>query len=218
MNISTQKRREVGGWAGMIAPVIFVGVFTIVGFLRAGYEPRQMYVSALSLGPSGWVQMLNFILLGLLLLLFAYGTAAEFPTGKASRWGFILLLVISLLFIVSGPFVMDPQGTPQSQATVHGTIHGLAGGIIFLLMPITCFIYLRRFREDPKWTSFRLWTLILGILVALAVLMLTVVSKSASLETIFHDWLGLIQRFIIVPYMLWIFLFGFLMYKQSKQG
>ena len=53
---------------------------------------------------------------------------------------------MAVLFIVSGPFVMDPTGTPPLQMTVHGTIHGLAGGIIFLLMPITCFVYLRRFR------------------------------------------------------------------------
>ena len=37
----------------------------------------------------------------------------------------MLLLIIALLFIVSGIFVMDPTGTPLNQATVHGIIHGL---------------------------------------------------------------------------------------------
>jgi hypothetical protein len=44
-------------------------VFTIGGTLRAGYEPRRDFVSVLSLGPRGWVQMTNFILLGVLLLI-----------------------------------------------------------------------------------------------------------------------------------------------------
>ena len=61
----------------------------------------------------------------------------------------MLLLIIALLFIVSGIFVMDPTGTPPNQATVHGIIHGLSGGIIFTLMPISCFVFLRRFHADP---------------------------------------------------------------------
>ena len=215
MTRSRQRRREFGAWAGILAPVIFVGAFTLLGLLRPAYEPLKMYVSALSLGPDGWIQQVNFILLGLLMLLFAYGLRAEFPSGKASKGGIILLAIMGVLFIVSGPFVMDPQGTPQAQATVHGTIHGLAGGIIFILMPITCFVFLRRFRADPAWRSFYWWTLVLGIVVAAAVIMLSVVSKQASLIATFQDWFGLIQRFIIIPFMLWIFLFGVWLYRRS---
>jgi hypothetical protein len=41
-----------------------VAVFTIEGWLRPGYDPLSTYVSALSLGLHGWIQIVNFIVLG----------------------------------------------------------------------------------------------------------------------------------------------------------
>ena len=216
MRKMTTNQRKLAAWAGILGPAIFVATFTIEGWLRAGYNPLSTYVSALSLGPRGWIQMLNFLLLGMLLLFFSFGVAAEFPSGKASRWGVILLMVMGILFLVSGPFVMDPMGTPQTQVTVHGTIHGIAGAIIFLLMPISCFVFLRRFRVETQWRSFQRWTHALGILVAVAVVALSITSKSPSLINIFQDWFGLIQRFIIVPFMLWVFLFALRLLQQIK--
>ena len=201
--------RHYSAWAGLLAPVLFVTVFTIAGLLRQGYDPLSTYVSELALGPGGWVQMLNFVLLGILMIVFSRGVAAEFRTGKASKGGPVLLLIIALLFIVSGIFVMDPTGTPPNQATMHGIIHGLSGGIIFTLMPISCFVFLRRFRAEPDWQFFQEWTLVLGNIIATAVIMLTLTSKVPSLQAAFAPWQGLIQRMIIVPYMLWLFLFAY---------
>jgi hypothetical protein len=212
----TTEQRKYAAWAGILGPVIFVATFTIEGWLRTGFDPLSMYVSALSLGPRGWVQILNFLALGLLLLIFTFGVAAEFPGGKASRGGIVILAIMAILFLVSGPFVMDPMGTPQTQATVHGTIHGIAGAIVFLLMPISCFVFMRRFRLESKWRSFQWWTLALGILVAVAVVVLSITSKSPSLINVFQDWFGLIQRLIIVPFMLWIFLFALRLLRQIK--
>ncbi len=212
----TINQRRLAAWAGIIGPVLFVAVFTIEGLFRSGYEPIKMYVSALSLGSRGWIQMVNFVVFGILFLVFARGIAAEFQAGKASRGGPILFAVMAVLFIVSGPFAMDPTGTPLNQITVHGTIHGLAGGIIFILMPISCFVFLRRFRADPNWRSLQWWTLILGIIIAAAVILLTLASKSPELQKVFADWLGLIQRTIIIPFMFWIFLFALEMQTRIK--
>jgi ABC-type lipoprotein release transport system permease subunit len=84
-------------------------------------------------------------------------------------------------------------------------------------MPITCFVYLRRFRSDPQWQSFQGWTLILGIIIAVAVLLLTLASKQSSIGDLFVNWMGLIQRFIIVPFMLWVFLFGLQLYRRTRK-
>jgi hypothetical protein len=206
----------VAAWVGIAAPLLFVAVFTLEGWLRPGYDAASMYVSALSLGPRGWIQIANFLLLGGLLLLFARGVAVEFPTGKAARGGPLLLAVMAILFIVSGPLVMDPMGTPLGQITVHGTLHGLAGGIIFILMPVTCFVFLRRFRMDQRWQAFSGWTLAIGIIVTVAVLLLTITSKSPSLQNRFEDWQGLIQRSIIVPFMFWLLHFACRIHRSIR--
>ncbi len=207
---------RLAAWSGMIGAALFVAVFSMEGWLRSGYEPLSMYISALSLGARGWIQIANFILLGVLLLIFTAGLAVEFPTGKASRGGVILFGIMAVLFVVSGPFVMDPMGTPQNLASVHGTIHGLAGGIIFLLMPISIFVFLRRFRADPDWRSFQGWTLVLGIIEAVGVLFFTIVSKIPETPNVFTSWLGLIQRTALVPFMIWLFIFAFKMLPSTR--
>jgi hypothetical protein len=211
------RRRQIAGWAGMIGPAFFVAVFTIEGLFRSGYNALEMYVSALSLGPRGWIQMVNFVLFGILLLVFTWGVAAEFPNGKASRGGPILLTVIAICYLLSGPFVMDPTGIPLEQATVHGTLHGIFGAIVFLLMPISFFMFLRRFRVDANWRSFQGWTLLLGVIDALAFLFFTFSSKLPAGQNAFSAWFGLIQRSVILPFMLWIFVFALNLLKRSKQ-
>ena len=202
-------------WAGIIAPAFFVTVFTLEGALRPGYNWLSTFVSALSLGPRGWIQMANFVIFGLLMFLFTRRIATEFPSGKASRGGLILLTIISVCYFLSGPFVMDPTGTPLAQATVHGTLHGILGAIAFTLMPISIFVYLRRFRIDPNWQPFQGWTIALGTLSALGVVLLTASTKFPSLQDSFLPWLGLIQRTAIVPFMIWIFLFAVNLSKPS---
>ena len=212
------NHRRVTALAGVVGPAVFVATFTAEGLLRRGYDPLRMYISALSLGPRGWIQIANFIVLGVLLFVFTRGVAAEFTAGKASRGGLLLLTVLSLLFMVSGPFVMDPTGTPLNLATIHGTIHGIAGGIVFLLMPITCIVYLRRFRADRNWQLLHWWTLVLGTIEAVAVFFFTIVSKSPVLAPAFENWLGLIQRVALVPFMLWLFVFALALLRRSERG
>jgi hypothetical protein len=212
------NQRLIAAWAGIIGSVLFIGAFTLEGFLRHSYNPLEMYISALSLGPRGWIQITNFVAFGALMLVFTRGVIAEFPSGKASKSGLVLLTIISVLFMISGPFVMDPIDTPQNQTTIHGSIHGLAGGIIFLLMPISCFVYLRRFRVDSNWQSFHSWTLALGIVEAVGVLVFIIVSKLPEEQNAFVNWLGLIQRIAVAPFILWLFVFALKLLGRSKQN
>ena len=214
---TTLNKRQLAAWAGMIAPALFVAVFTIEGWLRPGYDAFSMYISALALGPRGWIQIVNFIVLGILLLIFAWGIKAEFPTGKAARGGPIILIILGILFIISGIFVMDPVETLPDQMSVHGLIHGIAGGIVFVSMPIAIFIFLRRFRVDANWQSLQGWTLGLGIVEATAVIIYSIISKVPTLFNSFADWIGLIQRTALVPFMIWLFIFALHLYRLSKQ-
>jgi hypothetical protein len=194
----------------MMGPLIFVVIFTLEGWLRPGYPSRGMFVSELALGPRGWIQIVNFIIFGILFLVFARGVAAEFPDGKASRLGPILLTIIGISFLASGPFVMDPVTVPPDQMSLHGKLHmNLFGALVFSLSPVSCFVFLRRFREEPKWRSLRWWTLAAGIItVAVVVVMAAGPTQAPAAPNAFNEWRGLIQRTFIVTYTLWIFTFA----------
>ncbi len=205
-------------WAGIIGPIIFVSLFLIEGWLRPGYDPFNTYISALALGPRGWIQIVNFIVFGVLMLLYTQAVAGEFPNGKASKGSLLLFIIIAACFLLSGIFVMDPTGTPPDQATIHGILHGIFGGIVFLLMPICILLFLRSFKMKPKWKCQWWWTLILGIFDAVAVLFFTLSSKLPSLQILFNDWIGLIQRAALIPYMIWVFIFALGILSHDKKS
>jgi hypothetical protein len=199
----------------MVGSVVFVAVFALEGWLRPGYDLLRMFVSELSLGPRGWIQIANFIVLGVLFLLFARGVAAEFREGKASRAGPILLAVIGFSLLVSGPFVMDPATTPREQWSWHGTLHQLFGALVFSLSPVSCFVFWRRFRDDPKWRSLQWWTLAAGVVVVTSVVLMKV---GQTPPNALSAWVGLIQRTALVTYLSWVFTFALALHRRSKQG
>ena len=207
-------RRVLAGWAGMIGSALFVTVFTLEGWLRPGYDPRSTFISELSIGPRGWVQILNFIILGTLFLVFTWGVVDEFREGKASKAGPILLAIIGFSFLVSGPLVTDVASTPRDQMSLHGILHGIFGALVFSLSPISCFVFWRRFRQDPNWQILKGWTLAAGIITTAAVILLSAAIKTQVIPNVFTPWTGLIQRMVIIPYLIWIFSFAFALRKR----
>ncbi len=49
---------------GTIASVLFTITYLIEGATRLDYSAWQQAISALSLGPGGWVQQVNFVVFG----------------------------------------------------------------------------------------------------------------------------------------------------------
>jgi len=203
-------------WVGIIGPTLFVAIFTFEGWLRSGYEPARMYVSELSLGSRGWIQNANFIVFGLLFLVFTRSVAAEFQDGKASRGGIILLTIIAICYLAFGFFVMDPVSTPRNEMTFHGMLHALIGEVVLALMPASCFVFLRRFREDAKWRFLQWWTLVLGTIIAVASILLIVAMNLPEAQKVLNEWLGLVQRTSIVSFMIWLFIFALGLLRRSK--
>src|ERR1035437_551196 len=212
MNSTMKKFINFAPWAGMIGPVLFIIVFTLEGWFRPGYNSLGMYVSELSIGPRGSIQIVNFIIFGLLFLIFTRAVANEFKEGKASKAGPILLTIIAFCFIISGPFVTDPGTIFTYQMSWHGILHGIFGALVFSLAPISCFIFYRRFREDSKWQSLSRWTITACIIIVIAVVFMKIGQIPPSLV---NTYVGLIQRIALIAYLSWIFAFALKLNKQS---
>ncbi len=200
--------------AGIIAPVVFVTLFTIEGWLRAGYNPMSMFVSELSLGSWGWMQIANFLITGTLIFLFGRGVAKQFTTGKAAKVGTVCLQIIGLSLIASGPFITDPS-VMFNQTSIHGIIHGIFGAIVFSLMPVTCFVFFLRFRRDTSWRVFAWWTLAIGVFLVIGIGFLKV---SQFPQSNLFAWKGLIQRVILMSYMAWLFVFATQLFRSVRSN
>ena len=200
--------------AGSVGSALFVIVFTVEGWLRPGYNALSTYVSALSLGARGGVQITNFIVSGILMLVFSRGVAVAFRKQKRLQAGPLLLGIVSAGMFLSGPFVMDPMGTPTAQASVHGLVHGILGGIVFLLMPVSCLVCYRRLRTEPHWHTFSRWTLAMAMLLTITLTLFTCATKIPAVHILSSAWFGLLQRLVLIPFMFWVFTLGVALYKK----
>ncbi|GGM56281.1 DUF998 domain-containing protein [Dactylosporangium sucinum] len=178
-------------FAGLVAGPLFVVTFLLEGAFRDGYDPMRHPVSSLALGPYGWVQVVNFVVAGLLALLFAAGLRGRLTKVLVAVWGIGLL--------GAGAFVTDPvsgypAGTPAvaDPATWHGTVHDLVFSLpAFLVLAVAMFAGARR------W----FWSAPFG-LVYLALFVLSSVGFAQTAP--FVDVAGLLQRLAVGVGWLWI--------------
>jgi len=155
---------------GMIAGPLYVILGLIQMAIRPGFDITRHSLSLLANGDLGWIQTLNFLITGILLVAGAVGVKRTIQTGRGSRWAPRMLGLYGLGLIGASIFSADPAlgfppGTPLENNPIssHGLMHFVVGTIGFTGFIITCFIFARRFKslQKPGWASY---SLITGIL------------------------------------------------------
>jgi len=126
------------------------------GATRAGYRALAQPISALSLGPGGWVQQLNFIVFGVLVCLSAAGWRAALAPGRGALAFPVLRAVAGVGLVMDGLFAQDPSGgyppgVRAGAATVHGQVHTLFAVITITALAGGCFVLAARFAGEPLW-------------------------------------------------------------------
>ena len=155
---------------GTIAGPLYVGLGLIQMAIRPGFDSTRHSLSVMSNGNLGWIQILNFFVTGLLLVLGAVGVKQALQSGPGSKWGPLMLGLYGLGLVGASIFSADPAlgfppGTPLQGNPIswHGLLHFVVGTIGFSGFIAACFIFARRFQrlQQPGWTWY---SLITGIL------------------------------------------------------
>jgi hypothetical protein len=148
---------------GAIGPLFFIVMFLIEGATRADYNPLKQPVSSLSIGSLGWMQSLNFIISGLLLLAFAVGLRPALRASGGSLWAPLLIAIVAIGLIGAGFFTTDPlngypPGSPlvPTVRTTPGKLHDLFSLPVFTALPAVCFVFTYRFAKAkrPAWAIY----------------------------------------------------------------
>lgn len=215
-------------FAILFGSVFYFSVLTIDGLLRPDFHTANMLISELALGPWGWVQDVNFIVFGLSILLFALGAALEFGSTRAARIGVTLLAFIGVSMIGSGIFVIDPVPATGAMiklaeinprgASFHSKFHYVLGTTAFVLAPVSCFCFVLadRLNTSPKWQAFRRWSLVLGIAMLLGLTLLKISTLPLEANPL-RPWYGLVQRAMVLAFIIWLFRFGLFLLRHSEE-
>jgi hypothetical protein len=148
---------------GAAAGPVYIAVAFIQGLTREGFDFSRHAVSLLSNGELGWIQIINFIVAGLLVLAGAAGMQRALRGSRGGASGPFFLGVYGLGLIGAGIFIADPAsgfppGTPAGSNAVswHGLMHFISGGIGFLGLIAACFSFARRFAglRQRGWAAY----------------------------------------------------------------
>jgi len=202
---------------GVVAGPLFTVAWIVEGATRVNYDPLRYPISSLSIGDAGWMQIATFIITGLLILAFAVGLRRALrPSG--SVWGAALVGLAGIGLIGAGIFVADPlngypPGTPliPTERTIHGILHDLFGIPFFLGLPITGFVFARRFARGGKrgWAAY-------SAISSLAMFAVFVLAR-LSLRPGFEDMaglFGLFQRITVTMGWAWLTLLAVCMFES----
>ncbi|MEQ1693281.1 MAG: DUF998 domain-containing protein [Gemmatimonas sp.] len=157
---------------GMVAGPFYLVIGVIQGFVREGFDFARHPLSVLANGPGGWVQTLNFVLSGLMVIAAAVGFARmPAPKVRAVSWflgGFGLSMIIAAVFPadpMDGFPVGTPVGPPTSISTT-GLMHFAAGTLGFVSLAISALVAVRAMsrRKMPSLARFSLFAG-LGVLI-----------------------------------------------------
>jgi hypothetical membrane protein len=208
--VVTTSSSPLPALAGAAAGVGFVLSFLVQGALREGYDPVRHYVSQLSLGPGGWVQVATFVLSGALLVVFAAALRRALAPGRGSVAAPILLALTGLGLVTAGLFPADPglngfppgSTLPPDSPTPSFTVHILSAAVVFFALPAAAFVLARRFRRDPAWRGWAVWTVAAGVVVWALWAGSTVLSGDGSAPI--DGVIGLVQRIYLVVAFGWV--------------
>ena len=195
-------------FAGIVGPLLFIVVFLIEGATRPGYSAWRHYVSQLATGDLGWNQVVNFLVCGVLVVVFAIGLRAAIAGTRGGVAAPVLFGLFGAALIVAGVFSTDPAlGYPvgaQAVHTTHGLIHGFAGLAAFSTLPIAAFVMSRHFAAEPgarRWVFY-------SVAVGLTIIVMFVASTVASAMDGSGHWAnaptGFFQRIAIITGWTWI--------------
>lgn len=201
--------RDIHCYTGIIAPVLFVLIFTIEGFVRENYSAKTDFISELAIGNRGWIQIANFLLFGFLFFVFGLGLLQEFRKRKLPSTGPVLFLILATCYFFSGIFVTDAGTIFTQQKSVHGIIHGIFGAMVFVLMPASSWIFFKLFKKEQAFKPLKNITFLFAIILTLALVTFTYVTKVPASENVFPDLNGFFQRLALIPFMVWLFYFAF---------
>src|SRR5919112_4640920 len=136
--------------AGVAGPIIFAVVALVQSLLRPEHSLVADPISALAAGPSGWVQDVNFLVFGSLMIAYAIGHHLGV---RPTRWGvvglaFLVLNGVGLVWAGLFP-ATDATGALQNDRVLHI----VAFPMTFLGAGIGLIMMSRRMAGDPRWGS-----------------------------------------------------------------
>ena len=144
-------------WLAVVVAVAFLALTFIQGAARESYDSWHQAVSALSLGPRGWLQMANLVAFGATIAATAPAWSRILAGGRGARSYPVLIALIGASFVGAGLVPQDPApgydpaGLARTAPTATGLAHLALAGVAAACSVASLLVLAGRLAGDPHW-------------------------------------------------------------------
>jgi len=211
------RSQKWGPFAGILAPMLYISMVIILGFLEPGYNQRTMMMSILG-GVQGWhgaIFNLGLVLIGSLLIVFGFGLYRNVNQGKGSRLGFILFVIAGVGLMGSSYYHCDVGCVNIiREPDFRGQMHMLFAFITGLSLAFSPLPFFFSMKHDSRWKNYRSVTIATVILSNIPGIVMWITLFTTRLP----EWEGIIQRLGLIFPLIWVELIAIKMFSTSKEG
>lgn len=199
----TMNRQRFYALCGIIAPILFTIMVIIESFLRPGFSQIYSTVSELGLGHLAILQIINFIIFGLLLIGFTIGFSKYLKTrsGKAVA---VLLIAFSLGVLFAGVAFLFQWNSPYNTVILAHSVASIIAFYAIFIAQILTWQALKGSNQDI-WKNYRIYSLISGFVTLIVLFYIP-----------FSPYQGLFERVFIAVWMIWIEVTAVKLYTLTK--
>jgi hypothetical membrane protein len=146
---------------GVLAGPLYIAVTAIQALTRAGFDPTKHRYNVLTVGDLGWIHRTNYVLTGVLMILFAVGVRRVLRQERGGLWGARLLVLYGVAYIGSGVFPADPvigfpPGTLAASTTWHAIVQMASRSVSSIALVAASLVMARWFTSQGlrSWAWF----------------------------------------------------------------
>ncbi|GLI28732.1 hypothetical protein ARHIZOSPH14_29740 [Agromyces rhizosphaerae] len=156
---------RAGAYAGLIGPVLYLAAWLVQAAVRRDeFDLIAEPGSGLATGSAGWIQTANFVVFGVLTLVFAVGLHRAIAPARAGWLGPALIGVSAIGLLWAAAFPLEREATG---ALVDPGVHGIGGTLYFLVGSLGIIALVPRLRKDARWRRLVPVTVVVGALTLL---------------------------------------------------
>jgi hypothetical membrane protein len=194
---------------GVAAPLTFAAGTIIAAALYPGYSHSRQLISELATvdSPVAFLQNINFVVFGVLIIAFARGLHAGIADASRSAWGPVLF-AFSGAANIADAFLPCDRGCELT--SLAGSLHDWLSMFAFLSALAGIYVLSRRLGADPRWGQVyeRYSVVTAGIAFAMLALWLAIGAPSPPwMPRIFARMPGVngtLQRIVVSIVLVWI--------------
>lgn len=177
------------------APIVFQLILIAAQSFQPGYNPLRDTISSLVWGPHGWLQTVNFILFGGMLMALVEELK---PLAGSKFWpksGGFLLFLVGIGFII---LAICPTQSPGGPETIQAVIHGLTVYFIVFFFPAGCLLLAPVLGVGSLARFIVTFTIVSGAIGLCLILLGVFITANEA------PWFGTLERVLILNGFLWL--------------